>query len=129
MRPGPKKRVETSSPAAPLAPLDEAFAGVEVPPLPAGEEEPGAARAPLWKPGRVVLRRESAHRGGKTVTVVDDFATHLPISFIENLAKRLRSVCGCGGTAKGRRIEVQGDQVSRIRAFLETEGFKVAGLR
>src|ERR1700691_4911218 len=58
-----------------------------------------------WKMGRVVLQRETAHRGGKTVIVVKDFASHLPQSVIETIGKRLRSACGCGGTVKEKRIE------------------------
>jgi len=79
--------------------------------------------------GRVVLRKETAHRGGKTVIVVDDFATHLPPSVIESVAKKLRAACGCGGTVRGRAVEIQGDQPARIRAILEAEGFQVAGIR
>jgi len=79
--------------------------------------------------GRVVLRKETAHRGGKAVIVVDDFATHQPASVIEAMAKKLRAGCGCGGTVKGRRIEVQGDQAGKVRAILEGEGFEVAGVR
>jgi translation initiation factor 1 len=76
-----------------------------------------------------VLRRERAHRGGKTVIVIDDFATHLPISVIEKTAKKIRLACGCGGTVKDRAIEIQGDQPGKIRAILETEGFLVAGVK
>ncbi len=90
---------------------------------------PTAEKASNWKLGRVVLRREKAHRGGKTVVVIDDFATHLPLSVIEGLAKRLRAVCGCGGTVRGRAIEIQGDQAGKIRTLLEAEGFVVAGVR
>jgi translation initiation factor 1 len=79
--------------------------------------------------GRVVLRRETAHRGGKTVIVIHDFATHLPLSVIETIAKKVRSACGCGGTVRERRIEIQGDQPAKIRAVLETEGFQVAGIK
>ena len=82
-----------------------------------------------WKMGRVVLQRETAKRGGKTVIVIKDFATHLPQSVIETVARRLRSACGCGGTVKEKRIEIQGDQAARIRAVLEAEGFEVAGVR
>lgn len=80
------------------------------------------------KPGRVVLRKETAHRGGKSVIVVDDFAAHLSLDFIEELAKKLRKSCGCGGAVKGRSIELQGDQPKKIRALLEAEGFRVAGI-
>lgn len=91
---------------------------------PPSESEPPQGR---WKMGRVVLQRETAHRGGKTVTVVRDFASHLPLSVIESVARRVRSACGCGGTVKNRCIEIQGDQAARIRAVLEAEGFEVAG--
>ena len=82
-----------------------------------------------WKMGRVVLQKETAHRGGKTVIVIKDFASHLPQSVIETVAKRVRAACGCGGTVKERRIEIQGDQAARIRAVLEAEGFEVAGVK
>ena len=93
--------------------------------LPAGEMLPPC---PV-KHGRVVLRREKAHRGGKTVIVVYDFATHIPVSQIEVLAGKLKKACGCGGTVKDRTIEIQGDQPGKIRALLEAEGFQVAGVK
>jgi translation initiation factor 1 len=131
MRPEPKKRVDTNASQAARPGLNAAFAGLNVPDLPAGKEPAPAPAAPLpvWKMGRVVLRRETAHRGGKTVIVVDDFATHLPASVIDKVAKKLRAACGCGGTVKGRSIELQGDQPDRVRAALEGEGFQVAGVR
>jgi translation initiation factor 1 len=129
----PKKRVEVNAAQNPLGDLGRAFDRVHLPELPEGEVKappsPAERPAPLWKPGRVVLRRETAHRGGKAVTVVDDFATHLPASFIDDVARRLRQACGCGGTIKNRQIEIQGDQVTKVRAFLESEGFQVAGVR
>jgi len=132
MRPDPKKRLETNAAESPRPGLNAAFAGLNVPHCPAGPEPaPAAADSAqtLWKMGRVVLRRETAHRGGKTVIVVHDFATHLPASIIEKIAKKLRAACGCGGAAKGRTIEIQGDQPARVRAALEAEGFQVAGVR
>ena len=79
--------------------------------------------------GKVLLRKETAHRGGKTVIVVYDFASHLPMAVIERVAKRLRATCGCGGAVKERKVELQGDQVPKIRAALEAEGFEVGGIR
>jgi translation initiation factor 1 len=136
MRPEPKKRVDTNAAESLRPGLNAALSGLDLPNLPAGQAEQAPAQVPatgspqaLWKMGRVVLRRETAHRGGKTVIVVHDFATHLPASVIEKVAKTLRAACGCGGTVKGRTIEIQGDQPGRVRAALEAEGFQVAGVR
>ena len=135
MRPGPRKRIDTSAPQAPIASVNAAFANLDLPDLPGG---PAPSPAPssakdspqqIWKMGRVVLRRETAHRGGKTVIVIHDFATHLPSSVIGTIAKKVRSACGCGGTVKDRSIEIQGDQPAKIRDVLEREGFQVAGVK
>jgi len=116
--------------------LNNPFAGLEVGGLPVHEIE----TAPVQKTpasdlpgkpsklGRVVLRREKAHRGGKTVIVIHEFAPHIGRSFIEALAGKLKAACGCGGTTRERAIEIQGDQPGRIRALLEEEGFRVAGV-
>jgi len=126
-----KSKIPTGTP--PGSGLFQAFAGLEIGGLPAGPQaeepkatEPASSAAP--KRGRVVLRRETAHRGGKTVLVVDGFDPVLGEIFLEALAKRLRAACGCGGTLKARTIELQGDQPSRVRQFLADEGFRVAGI-
>ncbi len=114
--------------------LNHPFAMLDGAALPPGPPSPAAetvSRDAAPKPskfGRVVLRREKAHRGGKTVIVIHDFASNISYSYIETLAGRLKAACGCGGTAKERTIEIQGDQPGRIRAFLEQEGFRVAGV-
>ena len=95
--------------------------------LPAGE----ILVVPVLKPvklGRVILRREKAHRGGKTVIIVHDFASQITGQQIENFATKLKKACGCGGTMKDRQIEIQGDQPGKIRTLLEAEGFQVAGV-
>jgi translation initiation factor 1 len=111
-------------------PLNNPFAALRTDGLPPGPEPSSPARPATRQPGRgrVVLRREKAHRGGKTVIVVHDFAPSIPLSLIEELARKLRQACGCGGTTRQRSIELQGDQPARIRALLEEEGFKVAGI-
>jgi translation initiation factor 1 len=121
-------RVETNSIAAPLLDLAAVFPKPN-PSDQASEPSKAAAAEPVWKMGRVLLRRETAHRGGKTVVVVYDFATHLPLSQIEQMAKKLRTACSTGGTVKDRTIEIQGDQVAKVRATLEAEGFVVGGVR
>ena len=91
---------------------------------------PGPAAAPPKpvKLGRVVLRKEKAHRGGKTVIVVHDFAPQITGAQIETFAGQLKKACGCGGTVKDRTIEIQGDQPAKIRTLLEAAGFQVAGV-
>ena len=110
--------------------LNAAFTRLDLPNLPpapeAAKSEPKPA--PQRKMGRVVLRKEKAGRGGKSVIVIADFAAHIHAIEIENLAKRLRAACGCGGTVREREIEIQGDQAGRIRQLLEAEGFQVAGI-
>jgi translation initiation factor 1 len=107
------------------------FASIDLPNLPAGPEPKVDDKSPqkLWKMGKVNLQRETAHRGGKTVIVVKDFATHLPQNVIDTIGKRLRNACGCGGTVRDKRIELQGDNVAKIRAVLEAEGFQVGGVK
>ena len=130
MRPEPKKRIDTTPQQTGL---NNAFSGLalDAKSLPPGPTPALAPESPqtIWKMGRVVLRKETARRGGKTVIVVDDFASHLPVSVIEKIGKKLRQTCGCGGTVKGRIVEIQMDQPARIRAVLEAEGFEVAGIR
>jgi len=113
--------------------LNSAFAGLNGAGLPEGKllppsPDPSKAARPS-KFGRVVLRRETAHRGGKTVIVVYDFAPNIGLRYIEELAGKLKSACACGGTTRERLIEIQGDQPAKIRALLEAEGFQVAGVK
>ncbi|MFT5239919.1 MAG: translation initiation factor 1 [Candidatus Promineifilaceae bacterium] len=73
------------------------------------------------------VRRETGGRGGKTVTVLygvpgsDDERTRL--------FKELKKQCGCGGTFKEGRIEIQGDQRDKILAMLAQKNIqaKAAG--
>jgi translation initiation factor 1 len=115
------------------AALHNPFAALTATGLPDGPAPPPPASGEPKLPrpskyGRVVLRREKAHRGGKTVIVVHEFAPNIGHAYIEALAGKLKSACACGGTKRDRTIEIQGDQPARIRALLEQEGFQVAGV-
>jgi translation initiation factor 1 len=112
--------------------LNNPFAALNAAGLPAGSAvAPQIVRTEVPKPskfGRVVLRKEKAHRGGKTVIVVHEFAPNIGLAYIESLAGKLKSACACGGTVRERTIEIQGDQPGRIRELLVAEGFQVAGV-
>jgi translation initiation factor 1 len=73
--------------------------------------------------GRVDIRRETGGRGGKTVTVVDGFAG-IGLPEKEQLAKKMRAACGCGGTVKDGAIEIQGDQRETVARILSEAGFR-----
>jgi len=123
-----KDRIEVTTENA--LELGNPFADLQIDNLPLGEASPPPpAPKAVAARGRVVLRRETAHRGGKIVIVIHDFAPHISNQSIEDLARKLRSACGCGGTTRQRCIEIQGNQVDRIRSLLEQEGFRVAGVK
>ena len=81
------------------------------------------AKKPKSK-GRVEVRREKAGRGGKTVTTLREFPTHTPLKELEAMTFNLKKTCACGGTLKGRAIELQGDVCERVMGELEKLGFK-----
>jgi translation initiation factor 1 len=104
----------------PFASLD----GSGLRPLEGGLPRPGPAAAPPARNrGRVDITREKGGRGGKTVTVVDGF-TGIGLAEKEQLAKRMRAACGCGGTVKDGRIEIQGDQRETVSRILSEAGFR-----
>jgi len=104
------------------------FAGLSSEGLPADTQSPAhktaSARATRPKDrGRVDILRQTAHRGGKTVTVVKNFiGIGLPEK--EQLAKQMQKACGCGGTVKQGRIEIQGDKRNEVARILAEAGFR-----
>ena len=72
--------------------------------------------------GTVRVSRETKGRAGKAVTLVRGLA--LDDVALTTLGKRLRSACGAGGTLKDGLLEVQGDHVDRVLAWLLEEGIK-----
>ena len=73
--------------------------------------------------GRVDIKRTTAGRGGKTVTLVTGFVG-IGLPEKESPAKKMRNACGCGGTVKDGAIEIQGDQREKIAAILTEAGFR-----
>lgn len=98
--------------------------------LPAASPQPVASKlapatpaAPTKNRGRVDIKRTTAGRGGKTVTLVTGFVG-IGLPEKESLAKKMRNACGCGGTVKDGEIEIQGDQREKIAQILSEAGFR-----
>jgi translation initiation factor 1 len=103
------------------------FAGLEgagLPQAPAPAPT-GPARAPAGAKnrGRVDITRETGGRGGKTVTVAGGFVG-IGLAEKEQLARRMRAACGCGGTVKDGCIVIQGDQREAVARILSEAGFR-----
>lgn len=69
------------------------------------------------------LHRESKGRGGKTVSLVKNLL--LTEADLKELAKKLKQICGTGGTIKDGIIEIQGDHREKIAEALRNLGYKV----
>jgi translation initiation factor 1 len=81
------------------------------------------ATPPRKNRGRVDIVRQTAHRGGKTVTVVTNFIG-IGQAEKEALAKTMQKACGTGGTVKEGRIEIQGDKRTEVARILTEAGFR-----
>lgn len=73
--------------------------------------------------GTVRIKRETAGRGGKTVTTVS--GVPLADAELQALAKQLKALCGSGGALKDGVIELQGDHRDKLKNALEARGFRV----
>lgn len=102
--------------------------------LPAGPEDPLAADKTATvktslrgqkntNRGRVDIVRQTAHRGGKGVTVARNFIG-IGLAEKQELAKKMQKACGVGGTVKDGCIEIQGDKREEMKRILTEAGFK-----
>lgn len=73
--------------------------------------------------GIIRISRETKGRKGKGVTLVSGFQG--TESELKALGKRLKQLCGTGGTVKEGRIEIQGDLRHKIYQELDNAGYKV----
>jgi translation initiation factor 1 len=71
----------------------------------------------------VYLHRDSKGRGGKTVTVIKKLV--LSENEMKDLSKKLKQVCGSGGTIKDDTIEIQGEHRQKVAQALLEMGYKV----
>jgi translation initiation factor 1 len=79
----------------------------------AGITRPGAApKTAASGPARVRVGREVSGRGGKGVSVISGLP--LDAAALEDLATRLKKLCGAGGAVHEGVIEIQGDHRDRL---------------
>ncbi|HMS86400.1 MAG TPA: translation initiation factor [Nitrospira sp.] len=122
-----KKRVPTDGGpikwVSPFAALKDAPRSAASLTQPVYDQRDPASTQPKKNRGRVDIIRQTAHRGGKTVTVVTGFVG-IGQAEKERLAKQVQKACGAGGTVKEGRIEIQGDQRDAIARILTEAGFR-----
>jgi len=103
------------------------FASLDLGPLREGPDTPATASpSPKKEPNeRLLLRRSTAHRSGKTVLVLEGFSPAWSAAKLEDLLRELKASLGCGGKVEARTLEIQGDQPDRLKPLLESRGFLV----
>ena len=70
---------------------------------------------------RLRIRLDTRHRGGKAVTLVEQFTG--TEADLEKLGKQLKAFCGTGGSAKDGEIIIQGDQRDKVLQWLLKNGY------
>lgn len=71
----------------------------------------------------IYLHRESKGRHGSSVTLIKNLV--LSQEDMKVLTKRLKQLCGSGGTVKDEIIEIQGEHREKIAEELKKIGYKV----
>lgn len=71
---------------------------------------------------RLRVRLDTKQRAGKAVTLVEGFVGSK--EDLEALGKKLKNLCGSGGSAKDGEIIVQGDHRPKVVQWLINNGYK-----
>jgi len=81
------------------------------------------AKVNLQGDGIIRVSRETKGRKGKGVTLISGFQGSE--DELKTLGKKLKQLCGTGGTGKNGVIEIQGDVRNKIVEVLKEEGQQV----
>jgi translation initiation factor 1 (eIF-1/SUI1) len=133
------KKTKLDVHAEPSALRHNPFAGLAGAPVVSAESSataPEAAPQPSAPSSRarLILRRETKHRGGKAVVVVSGFENDpgMDAAARAALASELKRALACGGglqEAAGKaELVLQGDEPARVAELLRARGFRVGGV-
>jgi len=67
------------------------------------------------------IRLDTKHRSGKAVTLVEHFVGKE--EDLEALGKRLKNLCGAGGSVKDGIAIIQGDHRPKVLTWLKNNGY------
>ena len=67
------------------------------------------------------IKLDKKQRAGKVVTLITGFV--MKEDDVESLAKKLKTFCGTGGSAKNNEIIIQGDNRQKVLECLQKNGF------
>lgn len=124
-----KKRIDTTERDSSGQSLSDILskAGLQISNDAAKQPEPEVPKmkGPAKQKEPLYTRIEKKGRHGKVVTIVAGFTGLTGV--IEDLARKLKSQCGVGGSVKDREIVLQGDLQKKVIGLLRDHGYQVKG--
>lgn len=121
-----KHRIPTEAAPASFA---SPFAALEIQGRETGPEDarvPPHVQKSITKPKeRLLLRRSTAHRAGKTVLILEGFSAAWSEAKLDDLLRSLKGQLGCGGLVENGTLHLQGELADRLIPLLENRGFAV----